>query len=218
MAFKVDTRGFDAMQRDLKSLMSMPQKAAFMAMKDALRSTRSQGFKVARQSYNIKLADQKKMTAPLKDPKFDGKTTRGELVFEGGMGDPLRYFPGKPPREVPNWKGIHPWRRKPVGGASFMVRKKGRWTQRQGPKGESTFWFTGKTSGAVLIGYRAGQVRGEKGSWKGTKISTKNLFGASSIQAIGKPENYDVLQGWLRERYEKRFYHYMDVYSRGILK
>lgn len=217
MGMRVDTRGLAEMRRDLKDMMTVPQKSAFMAMKDAFRSTRSQAFKVARNSYNIKLADQKKMTAPLKDPKFDGHTTRGELVFEGGVGDPLRYFPGKPPRKEPNWKGIHPWRRKPVGGASFKVVKKGRWKLRQGPKGESTFWFKGRNSGALLIGYRKGQVRGVRGSWGG-KISTEGLFGASSIQAIGKQENYEVLQGWLRERYEKRFYHYMDVYSRGILR
>ena len=218
MAMKVDTAGFERVRRDLKDMMTMPQKAAYMAMKDAFRSTRSQAFKVARKSYNIKLADQKKMLAQIKNPQFDGQTTRGELVFEGGVGDPLRYFPGKPPRKEPNWKGINPLRRKPVSGASFKVRKGGRWTLRQGPKSESTFWFTGRISGAVLIGYRAGQVRGQKGSWKGAKVSTKGLFGASSIQAIGKKENYEVLQGWLKERYEKRFYHYMDVYSRGIIK
>lgn len=205
---RTNARGLDDLSGSLNSMRKDLAKARRMAMKDALKSTAGRGKKLVRQLYDIRLKDQKRLDTSIRQ-KTEASYERGELEFSGGVGDPLRYFPASPRRGPQNWKGINPRNRKPKGGTLFRVKKGGRWKTRRGPKGESTFWFRGATHGKYLIGYR------EKDTGK---ISTWGLFGPSSIQAIGRDDNYSVLSGWLLERYEKRFQHYQTAFLRGILR
>lgn len=203
-----DTLGMDSLNTTLEVMTVNFARVRRMAMKDALKSTAGRGKKLVRQTYDIRLKDQKKLNTSMSQ-KSHASFERGELVFFGGVGDPLRYFPAQPKRGPQRWKGINPINRKPKGGTLFRVKKGGRWQLRQGPKGESTFWFRGATHGKYLVGYR------EKDTGK---LSTWSLFGPSSIQAIGRSDNYSVLSGWLLERFEKRFQHYQTAFLRGILR
>ena len=208
IGMKADARAVGGISDALDIMMVDFRKVRRMAMKDALKSTAGRGRKLVRQMYDIKLRDQKKMNTFMRQ-KTEDSVERGELEFSGGVGDPLRYFPARPKRGPQNWKGINPRNRRPKGGTLFRVKKGGRWRVRQGPDGESTFWFRGKGHGKYLIGYRD-SVTG--------KLSTWNLFGPSSIQAIGRADNYSVLSGWLLDRFETRFQHYQTAFLRGILR
>lgn len=225
MAVRVDAKGVQDMGDALNVLVERTAKARKMALKDAAKSTESKGRKVASEAYEIKAGnrrDRKKLHTRVR--LYTRKEVEsGEVTFSGGVGDPLRYFPSVPPRKKPNWKGINPRMRQPEGGVHFKVMRGGGFYLRQGPLGESTFWFKGnrgqiRKGGKWLVGYRAGQIRGVRGSWKGTKISTKGMFAASLIQALGRGDRYAEVRRHMEERFEKRYAHYLDVYARGILK
>lgn len=196
------------MAGDIMGVRDMLRKAARMAMKDAMKSTVSKGKKVARSIYDIKMKDQKALHAR----EYQASLTHGEVgevEFYGGMGDPLRYFPALPKRGKPKWKGINPRQRTPIGGTMFRIKKGSPYKVRKGPHGESTFWFRGNTHGKYLIGYR------EKSTGK---ISTWDMFGASQIQAIGREDKSREISAHFAERYETRLDHYMDAYSKGIIR
>lgn len=209
------------------------RKAERMAIKDALVSTRGRGRKRAAEEYAIKPAGKKKLFDSIKLGSENESTEQGTLIFKGGVGTKLRYFPGQPAKIPAVWlkklgpdgkvvkKGLNPRLRAPVGGTSFKLKRAGGFKLKQGPKKQPTFWYYApwinlakhagrKKSDALRVGYREKPTGGKMSEW--------GLFGPSLIQAVGRLDILKALREHARERYGVRLAHYLDAYLRGILK
>lgn len=168
------------------------EKAARLAASDTGRAAKAEAGRIARSAYTAKRPQ--KITARLRKAGMGA-----ELMFSGKLGEQLHHFAAKP-------RGIT--KRKPDQGVMVRVRKDGGFRLITGPAGQKTFWFRGKNSGAMLIGYRPG---------KGRTISTKNMLGASQIQAVARRRSSDHLQKFAEEKLEAAMLRHLERFFEGQL-
>ena len=223
-----------------KSTAEQIRKAERMAIKDALKSTRGKGRKRAAEEYAIKPAGKKKLTDKIRLAQKGADAEAGELTFSGYEGTELHYFPGYPAKTPAEWlkrgnrPGLNPRLRKPKEGVRFQVFKGGRFRVEvpQGPRFSGgvryvgrhvvtparTFWIHLKDRRKWVLAYRTRPSRYVGGQRVKGGLSRKGLFAASMIQAIGRRDILHALGEHAAERVETRLEHYLDVYTKGILK
>ena len=237
MAVKMRVDGADLIRKVVKPFSLAPEqirKAERSAINEALKSTRSKGKKMAAEEYAIKAAGKKTLETAIMTAAKRGYDEEGTLRFVGDVGTKLRYFPAKPAKIPARWlkklgadgktvvrKGLNPRLRQPVGGTFFRLKKRGGYALKQGPQGQSTFWYYApwinlpkhkgrKRSDALRIGYRTVKTGGQMSEW--------GLFGPSLIQAVGRRDILKALVMHAQLRYAIRLEHQFDVRMRGILK
>lgn len=168
------------------------EKAARLAASDTGRAAKAEAGRIARSAYTAKKPQ--KITARLRS---QGGTAN--LTFTGPLGERLPHFQARP-------RGIT--KRKPAQGVSVRVRKDGGFRLITGPEGQKTFWFRGRNSGAMLIGYRPG---------KGRAISTKNMLGASQIQAVARHRSTEHLRAFAEEKLQAALMRHLERFFEGQL-
>lgn len=194
--FEIDVRA-DWRQVD-KALRLFPNQlrdAQSKAMNSALRRTSREARRIAEEAYNILPEKMEKLRTRNRVKRAKGSDLQGELIISGKVGVPLRYFRARPRRVPKDWSGIHPRLRTPKGGVRFQLKKGGRWTSgydRKPPGNQTLFWIKGKQGQIVLV-YRVGP-----------KLSSKNLYGPSLIQAVFRRDNSRKIAEFALDDYGKK--------------
>ena len=195
LAFGFNVTGdFRQVEKALKLFPHQLREAQSKAMNTALRSTSRHARKMAESEYNILPEYIDKLRTRNKVKKAGGSNLKGELTISGNVGVPLRYFRARPRRVAKNWEGIHPRLRTPKGGVRFQLKKGGRWTSgydREAPGNQTLFWVRGK-QGQIILVYRVGP-----------KLSSKNLFGPSLIQAVTRRDLSKKIATYALDAYGK---------------
>lgn len=211
------------------------EQAQKRAISDALKSVQGRSKKLSAQEYDIKPHSTKKLLRfRTLFPSNAKGAAEGVLRVEGGVGTELRRFPGQPSKAPAEW-----FRREYTTKAGKLkVRKAVRWVDREPKQGvasrvfkggpfkvyrppapyqnRKTFWIRLKAhrksdrSDVWLLAYRRHKGKGG--------LSSKGLFAASLIQAVGRKDILNQLRAYARERYGIRLAHYLDAYLKGILK
>ena len=111
---------------DYASLPEKLKEAMRTALNETLTRTRNAGIRRMRSYYAFNVAGMLRSGVYIRRTwaKKGDIILTGSLLFRGNVGMPLSYF-SLYPRILPNYKGVHPLKRRPKGGIRVLIKKGG---------------------------------------------------------------------------------------------
>lgn len=198
---------------DYAALPMELKKALRTALNETLTRTRNAGIRRMNSYYALNVAGKVRVGAYIQRSwaRKGEVFLTGSVLFKGSVGLPLSYF-ALWPRTLPNYKGIHPLRRRPKGGIRVQIKKGGKRKIISG-----SFLVPVQSKSARRAGLMVELVRRSDkaaSSERQTRFfqhagitKFERPMGPSPIQALASREGEDFIREYMETTFAKRAEH-----------